>query len=144
MIYSRRLGSSSHSSNGGYISSLDRYTKALDSIKSLRKDRAADLKAEKERLESLSREKTHADKLKARIADLNTTIASKEVHYDEVKREYDELVIANQKFYDYATKFREVYLKIESLQATQARYQEELDEAKMNIQEVVGKFGTPF
>ncbi|KAL4258232.1 P-loop containing nucleoside triphosphate hydrolase [Pleurotus pulmonarius] len=115
-----------------------RYTKALDSIKSLRKDRAADLKAEKERLESLSREKTHADKLKARIADLNTTIASKEVHYDEVKREYDELVIANQKFYDYATKFREVYLKIESLQATQARYQEELDEAKMNIQEVVG------
>ncbi|KAG5221328.1 DNA repair protein [Salix suchowensis] len=115
-----------------------RYTKALDSIKSLRKDRAADLKAEKERLESLSREKTHADKLKGRIADLNTTIASKEVHYDEVKREFDELVIANQKFYDYATKFREVYLKIESLQATQARYQEELDEAKMNIQEVVG------
>ncbi|KAF9493183.1 hypothetical protein BDN71DRAFT_1508771 [Pleurotus eryngii] len=115
-----------------------RYTKALDSIKSLRKDRAADLKAEKEHLESLSREKTHADKLKGCIADLNTTIASKEVYHDEVKREFDELVIANQKFYDYATKFREVYLKIESLQATQARYQEELDEAKMNIQEVVG------
>lgn len=54
------------------------------------------------------------------------------------------MVIANQKFYDYATKFREVYLKIESLQATQARYQEELDEAKMNIQEVVGKFESPF
>ncbi|KAG5219767.1 DNA repair protein [Salix suchowensis] len=109
-----------------------RYTKALDSIKSLRKDRAADLKAEKEHLESLSREKTHADKLKGCIADLNTTIASKEVYHDEVKREFDELVIANQKFYDYATKFRE------------ARYQEELDEAKMNIQEVVGKFESPF
>ncbi|TFY73425.1 hypothetical protein EWM64_g10589, partial [Hericium alpestre] len=77
-----------------------RYTKALDSIKSLRKDRMAELKAEKERLESLSREKTHADKLKSRISDLNATIAAREVEFDETKHLYEQLALANAKFYD--------------------------------------------
>ncbi|RDB18009.1 DNA repair protein rad50 [Hypsizygus marmoreus] len=115
-----------------------RYTKALDSIKSLRKDRMADLKAEKERLVGLSREKAHADKLKSRITDLSATIAAKEVEYEETKKQYEAIVEANQKFYDYATKFRELYLKIESLQEKKLRLQADLDEAKLNLQEVVG------
>jgi DNA repair protein RAD50 len=40
-----------------------RYTKALDNIKSLRKERVADLKADKERLHSLGLEKAHADRV---------------------------------------------------------------------------------
>ncbi|KIJ61131.1 hypothetical protein HYDPIDRAFT_57502, partial [Hydnomerulius pinastri MD-312] len=60
-----------------------RYTKALDSIKSLRKDRVADLKADKERLESLSKEKAHADKLRARVVELNSSITSKQLQYEE-------------------------------------------------------------
>ena len=57
------------------------YTKALDSIKSLRKDRVAELKADKERLESLAKEKTHANKLRGRIGDLNTTITAKQMQW---------------------------------------------------------------
>ncbi|KDQ62331.1 hypothetical protein JAAARDRAFT_66083 [Jaapia argillacea MUCL 33604] len=115
-----------------------RYTKALDAIKSLRKDRVAELKAEKERLESLSREKAHADKLKSRISDLNSTIASKEIEYEETKRAYEELVVANKKFYDGATKFREMYAKIGSLEETKARFNKDLEEARENCQEFEG------
>lgn len=118
---------------------LSRYTKALDSIKSLRKDRVDDLKAEKERLESLALQKANADKLKARISDLNAVISGKEVEYEERKQEYEALVISNQKFYEYASKFRELYMKIESLQEKKTRYEEELAQARENFQEVVGK-----
>ncbi|KAF8231720.1 hypothetical protein L208DRAFT_43628 [Tricholoma matsutake] len=113
-----------------------RYTKALDSIKNLRKDRVAELKAEKERLIGLSREKAHADKLKSRIADLTSTIAEKEVSYEETKNQYEAIVEANQKFYDYASKFRELYIKVDGLQKEKARLQADLDEAKLNLQEV--------
>ncbi|KAK7048369.1 DNA repair protein rad50 [Favolaschia claudopus] len=115
-----------------------KYTKALDSIKSLRKDRVAELKTEKERLDGLSREKAHADKLKARVADTNQTIAAKQVEHDETKKNYDELVISNQKFIEYATHFREVYIRIENAQANMAKVQADLDDARMNLQEMPG------
>lgn len=40
-----------------------RYTKALDAIKNLRKERMADLKTEKERLSHLQLEKSRAEKV---------------------------------------------------------------------------------
>ena len=115
-----------------------RYTKALDAIKSLRKDRVAELKTEQARLESLSREKAHSDKLVKRVSDLNSTITAKELEYEDVKREYDQLVQANKKFYEQSTKFREMYLKLESLQEKRSRYVEDLATAKENLQVVSG------
>ena len=117
---------------------IHRYTKALDAIKTLRKDRVAELKTEQERLESLSREKAHSDKLVKRVSDLNSTITAKELEYEEVKRDYDQLVQANKKFYEQSTKFREMYLKLESLQEKKARYEEDLANAKENLQVVSG------
>ena len=116
-----------------------RYTKALDSIKTLRKDLVSDLKAERERLDSLSKEKSHADKLNKRVTDMNATISAKEIEYEEIKKEYDQLVLANQRFYDQATKFREMYVKLEGLQERKLRYQEDLDNAKENLQAVEGE-----
>ena len=98
----------------------------------------ADLKAEKERLEGLAREKAHADKLRSRVSDLTGAIANKEVEYDETKAEYDLLVAANQKFYDSATKFRETFVKVESLQVQKKRYQDDLDNARETLQEMSG------
>ena len=123
----------------GFFIVLFRFTKALDSIKSLRKDRVAELKAEKERLEGLSREKAHADKLHDRISSLTSDIANKEIGYDAMREEYDLLVIANQKFYDSATKFREIFMQVENLQEKKKHYQQELDDARENLQEMSGK-----
>ncbi|KAL6304328.1 P-loop containing nucleoside triphosphate hydrolase protein [Sparassis latifolia] len=115
-----------------------KYTKALDSIKALRKDRVADLKAEKERLEALSREKQHADKIKSRVSDMTGTISAKQMEYDELKKQYEYLVKANAKFYESATKFREIYVKIDNLNEKKAHYQEELASARENLQELSG------
>lgn len=115
-----------------------RYTKALDSIKALRKDRMADLKAEKERLESLAKEKAHADKLRVRTTDLNSSITSKQDQYDETKRQYEQLVKNNARFYESATKFREMYVKVENLQQKKEHYQQELADARETVREMEG------
>ncbi|TFY67850.1 hypothetical protein EVJ58_g1346 [Rhodofomes roseus] len=115
-----------------------KYTKALDNIKALRKERVADLKAEKERLESLQKEKTHADKLKTRISDLTSTISSKQLEYEETKNRYNDLVKANARFYESATKFRETYMKVDTLNEKKSRYEEELAGARENVRELDG------
>ncbi|KAG1899589.1 uncharacterized protein F5891DRAFT_1189393 [Suillus fuscotomentosus] len=115
-----------------------RYSKALDSIKSLRKDRIADLKADKERLESIAKEKSHADKLRGRINDLNATITGKQLQYEETKKRYEELVKNNARFYESATQFRELYVRVENLQQKKEHYRQELSEAKESVQEVGG------
>jgi len=115
-----------------------RYTKALDSIKALRKERVAELKTEKERLESLAREKGHADKLKARVSDMSASIARKEVEYQETKKMYEALARSNRKFEEGATKFREIYIRVENLEKEKLKYQEELAELRPNVQETNG------
>ncbi|KAN0123479.1 P-loop containing nucleoside triphosphate hydrolase protein [Russula decolorans] len=113
-----------------------KYTKALDSIKALRKERVAELKTEKERLESVAREKGHADKLRTKISDMNAAIAKKEVEYQEAKTLYEALARSNRKFEEGATKFREIYIKVESLEKERQKYQEELAELRPNVQEI--------
>ncbi|KIK52044.1 hypothetical protein GYMLUDRAFT_372512 [Collybiopsis luxurians FD-317 M1] len=113
-----------------------RYTKALENIKALRKDRVSDLKAEKERLESLAKEKAHAEKLRKRINELIGTIHAKEITYEETKKEYEEVVAANVKFQEYATRFREVYVKYESLITKKKDLEDDYNEAKVTISQV--------
>lgn len=115
-----------------------RYTKALDSIKNLRKDRMAELKAEKERLMSLLREKAHADKLKERISDMKSLINAKEVEYEESKQQYDALVESNRKFYESYSKFREMYLTVQKLEESKVTAATYLADAKARCKAVPG------
>lgn len=100
----------------------------------------ADLKAEKERLEGLNREKGHADKLRDRLTDLESTRGAKQIEYDEAEAAYKQMVAANQKFYDSATKFREIYTRVEALSEKKSKMLEDLAEAKESLQEVEGIF----
>ncbi|KAH9891681.1 hypothetical protein C8Q73DRAFT_746760 [Cubamyces lactineus] len=115
-----------------------KYTKALDNIKALRKERMADLKAESERLESLAREKAHADKLKARIAEMNSLIAARNAEYEELRAAYDQQVRSNQHLNDTGSKFREIYVKVDQLNQRKEQYKEELNLARENLQEIPG------
>ena len=115
-----------------------RYTKALENIKALRKDRMAELKAETERLESLAREKSHADKLKDRITEMNDKIAARTAEYEELKAAYDQQVRSNQILNDTGSKFREIYVKADQLSQRRDQYKEELNLAKENLQEIEG------
>lgn len=139
-IYSRQLGiRHPFAKNHFVLTPAYRYTKALESIKTLRKERIAELKTDKERLDSLSREKGHADKLKARIADLTSSISLKEIDHAKLGEESDRLVQSNKQFYDSSTKFREMYVAVEFLQQNSQKLQEQIDDMKQNLQEVPGK-----
>lgn len=96
------------------------------------------MKADNARLEALSKDKENADKLKSRISDLNGTISSKELQYEQTKSKYDAIIKANRAFYEQATKFRELYNKVEALVDRRKQLQVDVDEAKLNCEEVVG------
>ena len=73
----------------------------------------SDLKAETERLQSLSREKAHSDKLRDRIKEVNEAIAGRRAEHDDLRAAYDQQVRSNQVLHDTGSKFREIYLKAE-------------------------------
>ena len=104
----------------------------------------ADLKAEQERLESLSREKAHADKLKERIKEMNENIAARTAEYEDLRAQYEQQVRSNQILNDTGSKFREIYLKADQLTQRKERYQEELNLARENLQEIPGTWLCPF
>jgi DNA repair protein RAD50 len=98
----------------------------------------SELNTEKERLVGLSREKAHADKLKSRVSDHKSTIAAKEVEYEQAKNQHDSLAEANRKFYDYSNKFREIYVKVESLEDKEERLRSDRDDAMLSLQKIEG------
>ncbi|TFK64624.1 hypothetical protein BDN72DRAFT_963073 [Pluteus cervinus] len=115
-----------------------RYTKALASITTLRKERVGELKVEKERLVGFSKEKASADKLKSRISDLSNTIAVKEVEHEKTKIERDKIAESNRRFVERGTQFREIYVKYDNLTKTRDRCRTQLEEERGNVQEVSG------
>jgi DNA repair protein RAD50 len=110
----------------------------LDAIKSLRKEKVAELKTEKEKLDSLSREKGHADKLKGRMAEFSTSIAAKTIEIEEVQELHSRQVVSNAKFYEQSAKFREIYIKVDTLTNSKQHYQAELEDLKVTLQELAG------
>lgn len=138
MTFSKLQGLSCAFHNSSGHSERYRYTKALLSIKGLRKDRLADLKAEKEKLVSLSREKAHYDKLRDRVNEQKATITAKELDCEDSKRQYDALVVSNQKFYELHQKFREMYVTVEKLEENKRSAKNYLAEMKAKYQELPG------
>ena len=124
-IFLKQRGSNGIPLIATYLDQFRRYSKALDAIKSLRKDRVAELKADKERLESVHREKLHADKLKSRASDLRATIVAKEHELETLRMEVETMAKQNKEFYEKATKFRETYLKAQAAQDRQKHLEDD-------------------
>ncbi|KAG8966435.1 DNA repair protein rad50 [Tulasnella sp. 419] len=92
-----------------------KYTKALDNIKAIRKERVAELKVEKERLEGLANEKRLAQKLQDKINELSASIAETEMEITKLQDEESRIVAENVKFADQAAKFKEYYMRADEL-----------------------------
>ncbi|KAG8934317.1 DNA repair protein rad50 [Tulasnella sp. 418] len=92
-----------------------KYTKALDNIKAIRKERVAELKVEKERLEGLANEKRLAQKLQDKINELSASIADTEMEITKLQDEESRIVAENVKFADQAAKFKEYYMRADEL-----------------------------
>ncbi|KAH7340554.1 hypothetical protein B0J17DRAFT_704970 [Rhizoctonia solani] len=110
-----------------------RYTKALDNIKALRKERVADLKADKERLQSLGLEKAHADRLKSKIDELTSQVTDKTQQAEETEAALNTQVTSNTKFYDSATRFQQIFLKVEHLEERRTQAIRSMEELKKTV-----------
>ena len=103
----------------------------------------ADLKVDKEKLESLAKEKAHADKLKKRLQELQASISMKEMRHESIRKECDQLISANKHFYESATKFRERFIEIQHLEDENKRCDAELKDARMHVKEMTGMATSP-
>ncbi|KNE90320.1 hypothetical protein PSTG_16248, partial [Puccinia striiformis f. sp. tritici PST-78] len=85
-----------------------KYTKALDNIKSIKKDAAIELKVDKEKYNNLVIDKNRAEKLQSTIDKLTTNISAKEEQYHTLEAEVKELSESNKTFYQQASRFQQI------------------------------------
>lgn len=93
-----------------------RYTKALDNIKTIRKERNVELKVSQAELDSLKTDRDRADHLKEKKEKLAKTLSDKESRLQDLDDEIRRVTKENKQFYDKAVKFREVVNQAETLE----------------------------
>ncbi|KAJ1033479.1 hypothetical protein NDA13_001470 [Ustilago tritici] len=104
-----------------------RYTKALDNIKTLRKDRTNQLKVDKAALEGLKVDKDRADTIKTKLTHLQADLAQKEAKLEDLNEEIRIKTVQNSKFYDEATRFREIVSHAETLEEKERLHKENME-----------------
>ncbi|WVO14305.1 hypothetical protein L204_101937 [Cryptococcus depauperatus] len=113
-----------------------KYTKALENIKSLRKERTQELKVDKERLKFLKADKDKAERMRKELQESLTIEARKQTELEDLKERYETLKIRNANFYEDATQFRGIFEKYESLKEKIKMYEENQKYARDNMQEM--------
>lgn len=117
------------------IFEVTRYTKALESIRALRKQRTQDARVDEAELRGIRQEKERADGIKEKIRVLELSLTQKTKERDELEVQIQRKVTENQALYDDATRFREVIGQAEALEERLALYQEHHDalQARMTV-----------
>ncbi|OAV99978.1 hypothetical protein PTTG_01420 [Puccinia triticina 1-1 BBBD Race 1] len=85
-----------------------KYTKALDNIKSIKKDAAIELKVDKEKYAALVVDKNRAEKLQSTIDKLASNISAKKEQYRELEAKVKDLSESNKTFYAQAARYHQV------------------------------------
>ena len=106
------------------IFEVSRYTKALDTIRSLRKQRAQDARVDEAELRALQQDKERADSIRRTITTLQETLLEKRVLLEDLDDDIRRKTAENQTLYDDATRFREVVNRAEILEEKMALYAE--------------------
>ncbi|OWZ73899.1 hypothetical protein AYX14_00623 [Cryptococcus neoformans] len=113
-----------------------KYTKALDNIKTLRKERMAELKVDKERLKFLKADKDKAERLRKDLEESISQENRKQTELDNLKERYETIKIRNAEFYEEATHFRQIYEQSKSLKEKKKMYEDNRKHSKLNMQEM--------
>ncbi|OCF37294.1 DNA repair protein RAD50 [Kwoniella heveanensis BCC8398] len=101
-----------------------KYTKALDNIKALRKERTAELKVDKEKLKFMKSDKDKAERVREELQDAINKENSKQTDLDKLKEELERIKVRNAEFYNEAREFREIFEKSEALKDKEKMYEE--------------------
>lgn len=109
------------------IFEVTRYTKALESIRALRKQRAQDVRVDEADLRALQQEKERAESVQEKIRVLERALAQKVKDRDELDAALQSKTRNNEALYSDAMRFREVLSHAESLEERLALYTEHRD-----------------
>lgn len=115
------------------IFEASKFTKALDHIKSIRKDQNASLKVDQERLTHLKNDRDKATKLREFITEERKKLLSKENAAGCLEEEVKRLTRENQEFYKKATSFTAIFEKAQSLQNQKEMYEGNQQSLKRSI-----------
>ena len=115
------------------IFEVTRYTKALDTIRALRKQRAQDARVDEADMRALQQEKERAESIRNKIRVLRASLAHKTGELDELDAHISRKTKENQALYDAAVRFREVVTQAETLEERLALYTEKRDELRQHI-----------
>lgn len=112
-----------------------RYTKALDNIKTIRKERAQDLKVAKAELDALKIDRDRSEALKDKKSKLIGLLTEKQTRLDELDEEIRRITKENKQFYDSAVKFREIVNQAETLEEKKRLHEQNRESLRMSMTE---------
>ncbi|KAI5481385.1 DNA repair protein rad50 [Pseudohyphozyma bogoriensis] len=113
-----------------------KYTKALDQIKTLRKDQNVEIKVDKEKLAALKTDRDRAIKLRATIEKLTESIEIKQGDHEDLEAKIVKLSGENKKFYEQATKHHSIINKASTIRTQKNLVEENLAQVRANLQEL--------
>ncbi|KAI4153552.1 MAG: hypothetical protein LQ340_002254 [Diploschistes diacapsis] len=117
------------------IFEAQKYTKAIDNIKQLRKTQNENLKLFKEKESHSKENKDRADRAKKRMTELTEQLDELRADMDEVKEKAKEAESKAQTARDHAAKYTEVIEKLKALRTHRDWYEQQLQTLKINLQE---------
>ncbi|SCZ98307.1 BZ3500_MvSof-1268-A1-R1_Chr3-2g06284 [Microbotryum saponariae] len=113
-----------------------KYTKALDNIKTLRKDQDAELKVDKEKLAALKTDRDRATKLRKSIDESTNAIAVKQSEHEALEEEITKIVERNKTFFTQASKYQDIIGKADTLRERRTVVEDNLTQVQANLTEL--------
>lgn len=104
------------------IFEVTRYTKALDALKALRKQRQQDARVDDAELRALQHDKERADAVQRTLDTLDASIAEKTRAVEALEADLDARTAANDALRDAAAQFRDVLVRAASLEERRDLY----------------------
>ncbi|WFD08302.1 DNA repair protein rad50 [Malassezia vespertilionis] len=110
------------------IFEVTRYTKALDSLRALRKQRIQDSRVDEAELRGLQQEKERAESARQKIRSLHASLEHHTADLTVLEQDLAKKTVENKALYDAGIQFREIIGKAESLEERHRLYCEKRDE----------------
>ncbi|KAK4051618.1 DNA repair protein rad50 [Microbotryomycetes sp. JL201] len=110
-----------------------KYTKALDQLKTLRKDYTTELKVDQEKVKALRTDKERAAKLRKAIDDLSNQIEVKTSEFERLEEEITTLTNSNAKFYNQAAGYKDTLSRVETLNQRRLLLETNLEQIRSTL-----------
>lgn len=115
-----------------------KYTKALDQIKTIRKEQTAETKVDKERLIALKIDRERAVKVQNTIAKLEKSIAQKSAEEESLVEYIKQVTEHNRSFYEKAVEHTRILNEVRNLEVEKSEKKKTIESLRNSMNELPG------